>query len=573
MKYLKTIIILLSIVLFFQAASSQENLNNSYFLAPVNITMLLSGNFAEIRSDHFHSGIDIKTQGVIGHEIYAAAEGYISRVNISSGGFGNALYLAHPNGKTTVYGHLDRFRPDIASYVRKRQYANSKHSLNIYPGKDEWKVEKGELIAWSGNSGYSFGPHLHFEIRNSSDQHPENVLRYGFNIQDTLPPKFLSLWLYHYENQEEYTYIASKNVYKVVNNNGSFTIGSPQPITVNGRFGIGIEAYDYLNGVNNKCGLYTIDLYQDEHQVFSIRMDEFAFGESRYINSFIDYEAKQRDGKNIQRLFRDPNNRLSLYEKVVNSGLMEFTDTSLHSIKIIIHDAYMNRSELAFYVRYSPSVHSDQPEIEKIFRYNRSNSYSNEGISIDFPENAFYTDISFEYNKASGEGNYLSDIHSVHNPYTPVHLPYSITLASAPLHDSLKEKAAIIAINDEGEESYLGGEWDDDMLTAKPGYFGRFAISLDTVPPVITPLNTEFGKDMSQNSSVRFRVEDNLSGIRSYDGYIDNQWVLFEYNARDDEVIYVFDPERLKKGLKHELELYIIDNLDNLSYYYSEFYW
>jgi len=573
MKYLKTIIILFSNLVFIQAVRSQENANSSYFQAPVDIAMLLSGNFAEIRSDHFHSGIDIKTQGVIGHEIHAAAEGYISRINISSGGFGNALYLAHPNGKTTVYGHLDRFRPDIAAFVREMQYAKSKHTMNIYPGKDEWKVDKGELIAWSGNSGYSFGPHLHFEIRNSSNQHPENVLRYGFSIQDTLPPKFLSLWLYQYDKQEEYSFISSKDGHQVENNNGKHELKDNLPLTVSGRFGIGIEAYDYLNGSRNKCGLYTIDLYQDEQQVFSIKMDEFSFNESRYINSFIDYEARQKDRKDIQRLFCDPNNRLSLYEQVINSGLMEFADTNLHIIKIIIHDAYMNRSELAFKVRNKPSVHPDPAEFKNVFRYNQPNSYKNEGIQIDFPENAFYTDISFEYKKEPGATNYLSDIHSIHNSYTPVHLPYRISLATAAMHDSLKDKAAIVAINDDGEESYIGGDWEDDQLIAKPGFFGSFAVSLDTVPPAIIPLNTESGKDMSQNSSVRFRVEDNLSGIRSYDGYIDNQWVLFEYSARDDEVIYVFDGDRLEKGLKHELELYIIDNMNNLSYYYSEFYW
>ncbi len=573
MKYLKIAIILFGNLLFFQAVRSQENVNKSYFQAPVNITMLLSGNFAEIRSDHFHSGIDIKTQGVSGHKVHAAAEGYISRINISSGGFGNALYLAHPNGKTTVYGHLDRFRPDIAAYVRERQYAKNKHTMNIYPGKDEWKVEKGELIAWSGNSGYSFGPHLHFEIRNSSNQNPENVLRYGFNIRDTLPPKFLSVCLYHYEKQDEFSYIASKDAYPVENNSGRFKLIDPLPLTVSGKFGIGIEAYDYLNGTRNKCGLYTIDLYQDEKHIFSIKMDEFSFNESRYINSFIDYEAKQRDGKDIQRLFLEPNNRLNLYEKVVDSGLIEFSDTSLHSIKIIIHDAYMNHSELAFDVRYKPSGHPGPPVFEKIFKYNQPNSYENEGIKIDFPENAFYSDISFEYDIASGEDNYLSDVHLVNTPYTPVHLPYRLALATAPLHDSLKAKVAIIAIDDEGEESYLGGEWKDGQLTADPIFFGRFAVSLDTVPPVITPINTAFGKDMSQDNSIRFKVEDNLSGIRSYDGYIDNQWVLFEYNTRDNEVKYAFDRERLTKGLKHELELYIIDNKDNLSYYYSEFYW
>ena len=573
MKYLKLILITALTILSGHAVFPQESMDNSYFRAPVDIAMLLSGNFAEIRSDHFHSGIDIKTQGVIGHKVYAAAEGYISRISISSGGFGNALYLAHPNGKTTVYGHLDRFRPDIADYVRNRQYAESKYVMNIYPQKNEWKVEKGDLIAWSGNSGYSFGPHLHFEIRNSANQNPENVLRYGFDIRDTLPPKIFSLWIYHYARQGTYSYIRAKDRYSIAAKNGGYDVETNGPVAVSGRFGIGIVAYDYLNGASNKCGLYTIDLYRDEEQVFSIKMDEFSFSESRYINSYIDYEEQQLNGADIQRLLLDPNNKLSMYEKVVDSGLMEFSDTLLHSISIIIHDAYMNRSTLTFDVRNRPSQFSETPAHKQIFRYNQPNSWTGEGIQLEFPENAFYTDVAFQYSQESGEGKYLSDIHSVHNPWTPVHLPFRISLATIPVHDSLRAKCAIVSINEEGEESYLGGRWENDRITASSSSFGRFAVSLDTVPPLITPLNISSGEDMTQAVSIRFRVEDKLSGIRSYDGYIDNKWVLFEYNARDDEVKYVFDAQRLNNGQTHELELYIIDNQDNLSYYHTDFNW
>ncbi|MBE0676905.1 MAG: M23 family metallopeptidase, partial [Bacteroidales bacterium] len=272
-----------------------DNPDKDLFISPVRIPLLLSANFAEIRADHFHSGIDIRTQGITGHEIVAAASGYVYRISVSPGGFGKALYLRHPSGYSTVYGHLDRFIPEIEEYVTEQQYQNRSFTVSLFPTTGRFVFKQGELIAYSGNTGSSGGPHLHYEIRRSDDEFPLDPLRFEFGVRDNIKPILENLVIYPLS---ETTTINGQNqelLLPVQGSHGNYYIRSDKPVTISGKAGFGIRSHDLLNNSWNKCGVYSIELQIDGETVYLFQMDGLSFDETRYVNSHIDYRRKMRD--------------------------------------------------------------------------------------------------------------------------------------------------------------------------------------------------------------------------------------------------------------------------------------
>ena len=572
--------ILCYIILFTGSVSvlyAQQAYPENYFRAPLDIPMHLSGNFAELRADHFHSGIDIKTQGVTGKRVYAVADGYISRIKIESGGYGRTLYINHPEGYTTVYAHLNNFTPDISQVVKMKQYETQKHAVDIYPGKNQFPVKKGDVVAASGNSGYSFGPHLHFEIRNAANQHPLNVLSFGFDINDDVKPVIYSLFLYPVGNESVINDLPEKISLPVSGTNGNYTLPQEGAITAFGKVGIGLEAYDYLNGSSNRCGIFSVDLLVNNRLINRMKMDEFSFGESRYINSLMDYEEKMKNNRNVFKTYIEPNNGLSIYESQINSGIIDIEPDTVYNIQMVLKDVYGNDTELTFSITggQPPSqAFSDDAGSNAIdLSWQELTNFERDGIQLTIPPNSFYTDIAFTYSTSEPVESTFSKVHHVHNQYTPVHLPFELKIKPDNLPGSLTDKAILVTLDDEGDISYAGGEWKDGLVIAQTRSFGLYAVAIDTTEPDIKPLNIPQSLDMSDKESVRFKVTDDLSGIQSYEGYINNEWALFEYDAKNDLVYYIFDPERIAKGTSHELELYIIDNKNNISFYYTEFYW
>lgn len=320
--------------------------DKSIFISPLKIPQLLSANFGELRIDHFHSGLDIKTQSVTGKEVVASASGYIYRISVSPGGFGNAIYIRHPSGYSTVYGHLDRFATKIEDYVKQQQYAKKSFQIVLYPEKEEFPVKQGELIGYSGNSGSSGGPHLHFEIRKSDNEKPINPLLFEFGIADNIKPVIEKLFIYPINR---HTVINDQNRIKKINvtgGQGVYSVTQENEISISGLAGFGIKAYDMLNDSPNKVAVYSIELSIDSTSVFKYVMDGFSFDESRYINSHIDYETYMKDNIYIERAFVLPDDRLSVYKNVINRGLFNFNDDKLHYAKIIVTDANNNKSVL-----------------------------------------------------------------------------------------------------------------------------------------------------------------------------------------------------------------------------------
>lgn len=551
--------------------------NKSFFISPVRIPEFLSANFGELRIDHFHSGLDIKTQGVTGKEVIAAADGYIYRISVSPVGFGNAIYIRHPSGYSTVYGHLEKFTTKIGNYVKTQQYAKKSFQITLYPEKEEFPVKQGELIAYSGNSGTSGGPHLHFEIRKSDNEKPINPLLFEFGIVDNIPPVIEKFVIYPVNR---HTFINNQNTIKRVNvsgGHGVYYLTPENEISISGLAGFGVKTYDMMNGSPNKVAVYSIELSIDSTSVFKYIMDGFSFDESRYVNSHIDYETYMKDNTYFERAFVLPDDKLSVYKNVINRGLFNFSDDKSHRIKIIVTDANSNRSVLTFQIKAkSEKAQPVQYFVDtsvKVMPYERINKFSAENISINIPEGALYDTLYFSYKTEAGTDEMLSDLHYVHNKFTPVHKAYSLSIKPKFIPAGKESKMLIVQLDDDQKKKAMATVWSDPYLMAEVLSFGKFYVGIDTIPPVITPDGFISGGNLTEKREIRIKVTDELSGIKSYEPSIDGNWALFEYDQKNDMLVYKFDETRIKKGSNHNLSLKVTDNKDNSSYYKCNFTW
>jgi len=558
--------------------TGEEPKSKSIFISPVKIPLAISANFGELRADHFHSGLDIKTQGVKGKEIVAAASGYVYRISVSPGGFGKALYLRHPSGYSTVYGHLDKYAPDIEEYVISRQYEEKSYLINLWPSKERFQFNQGDLIAYSGNSGSSSGPHLHYEIRSSAKEVPVNPLIFDFGIKDEIKPVIENLAVYPIGNKTVINNQSKPLKVNVSGSNGKYYIPSKYNISISGTAGFGIRSYDLFNNSYNKCSVYSIELRIDSISVFDYKMDAFAFSESRYINSHIDYEIFQREKIYIERAYLLPNDRLSVYKNVINKGIFHFDDDDRHYVEFIVTDIHENISTLSFYVNSIPASlteHNSDPVEDNIvlMPYNRNNKFVSGNVSVNIPSGALYDTLYFEFDKSEAKAGMYSDLYHIHNKYTPLHSRYNISIKPDYIPSGKGTKLLIIQLADGSGKIPYSSTWDKGYLSANPNTFGSFYIGIDTVPPIITPAGFFPGANMTGKENLRIKIRDDLSGIESYEPVIDGKWALFEYDQKNDLLIYSFDQARIQKGLKHYLSLKVSDNRDNVSTYSCEFIW
>ncbi len=554
-KILFITILVSSTGIFAQVPYSDTN-----FRSPIQIPIVLAGTFGELRPNHFHAGIDLKTKGLEGLPIIAIADGFVSRVKISTGGYGKALYLTHDNGYTSVYAHLSAYEPGLADYVLDEQYRHKTYTIQFFPETDQYRYQKGDTIAWSGNSGSSTAPHLHFEIRDTKTQQAINPLLFGFNVKDTTPPILRNLHVYPLGT---YSSINGKDdtlrlpIKKIDTRNYGLESDN---FKVKGKIGFGIDTYDLLDNALNKNGVYSIELHVDSVLIYKHKMERFAFSESRYINSLMDYHAKKKYFLKPQKSFLDPHNNLSVYEFIKDDGSIYFDTSANHKGEYVVKDVDGNSSRLRFSFSSDSSLFIDESEtLNNCLAYNEDHSVLQGNLNLLIRENSLYNNIDFKYQRLDKLPDFLTDIHCIHKPETPLHKSIQMSLLMDSISDSIKDKALVCKIDDKGDVSCLESHWQGDTIRANLKSFGNFSVIVDTIPPT---LKTEsYTYDLSTAKYMSFIVKDELSGVDEYNAYVDGQWILLEYDPKQHLLTHYFDG-RITSGL-HNLELIVKDNVKN----------
>lgn len=543
-----------------------------YYADPLKIPVSLSGNFGELRSDHFHMGLDFRTEQRTGVPVYAAAEGYISRVSVSPGGYGLALYIDHPNQTTTVYGHLLKFRKEIEEYVRAEQYKRQSYAVDLTLLPGIFPVQRQELIGLSGNSGSSGGPHLHFEIRDTPTQDALNpLLINNFPVADHTPPRIAAVQFYpldslsHVEGEnirKRYTPVVAAKGYQLPRNT---------PVRAYGRIGISVNANDFFDNNLSPCGIFSAKLLFEEQEVFSFSLDRVPYSLNRYLNSHIDYGQYIDTRERFHKMWLDPGNMLDIYTTGNQRGILQVDSGKTYRGEIILTDVMGNSSCFAFQIsgEYLP-VAPLQATPEAIFRINAVNEYLRPGFELRTPSGAFYEDFGFYYHVIDDTSRFYSPIHQIHQAATPVHKALQLRIKTGNLPDSLSSKAVIVAISDNGRTRYAGGTFREGWMEASIREFGNYAVSVDTIPPQITPVTLR-NNALTHTGEIRFRISDDLSGIAEYRGLINGEWVLFEYDAKFSRLTYRIDTGRIGSGKRHTLELKVTDRAGNESVFRSTF--
>lgn len=542
------------------------------FGSPLNFPIILNGNFGEIRTNHFHAGIDIKTKGETGQPVFSIDDGFISRISVSATGYGNALYVDHPSGYTSVYGHLERFAAPIAEWVKLQQYKEKSFEANFSPDKAQFVIKKGEEIAKSGNSGSSAGPHLHFEIRRTNNQHPVNPLFYNFGIEDKTKPSVENLFAYPISDSSQVSENTNKQQFKLVLFGGAYHLKGIQSLNVYGKIGFGVDAIDYFDNNWSKCGIYQMEYWVDNQLINAFQLDELDYGKMRYLNSHIDYEEYIRKRIKVHKTFIDPGNKLDIYRQTYNGGLYNFNDGKRHNVQIMLYDVAMNVTEIQFYVSSTTPIKHPDVNALGTLNYYTDNSYKTDNFEIYIPIDALYTDLNFEFKKGKKPTGAFSALYRIQDKFTPVHKPIELKIKPENLPNELQEKAIVALFDTQTEKfSSIGGNYDHGWVKASSLNFGDFCVVIDTIAPVIRSLSVK-NNTLVEGEQMRFKIEDNLSGIKAYTGSIDGKWVLFEYDAKRNLLVYNFD-EHLKKGKNHKLQLIVEDQKENKNTFTASFYY
>lgn len=538
----------------------------NYFRYPLDLPPSTGGSFGELRPNHFHSGLDFKTNGRTGYPVHAAQDGYISRLRVQFGGFGNAIYITHPNGFTTVYGHIESFSPEMTKLVRQQQYQQQSFEVDFNLGPLQLPVCQGDVIALSGNAGASEGPHLHFEIRDAETQQTINPQLFGLTIPDKVPPTLGTICVYHL-GDGPFSEKTPRQFFGVAGTAGHYHLLKPQVINVSGETGFGITATDMNSTSFNHNGIYSIELKVDGQTVYTFAVERFAFDQTHAINAYIDYPTFLSSHKFIQKCFILPGSKISLYPQSINRGIINFNDDATHDVEYVVKDIAGNTSSLKIKVKSSPakSVQQAVPANTTLFLYDKQNEFSNDKIKLIVPPGNLYDDVYFTYSSLPEKKGTFSEVHRIHNRFTPVNDTMQLWIKPDNSIGQLTSKAVIVNTDGICEP----GIYEDGYVKSNIRTFGDYYVKVDTTPPFIHPLNIRDDVNMAKMSRIALKIGDNMSGVKTYSGTIDGRWVLMEWDYKTRVLSYKFDGS-IAPG-KHRFELTVTDNKDNAAHFSANF--
>lgn len=557
---------LIFILLISSSVYSQSEYPQDYFRSPLDITLVLSGTFAELRSNHFHSGMDIKTQRKTGLKVYTAAEGYVSRIKISHYGYGKALYITHPNGYTTVYAHLKKFSPKIEAYIKDCQYDKESYEVEVFPNKIELPVNTDEVVAFSGNTGGSGGPHLHFEIRDNAER-PINPMLFGIDIKDNKKPYVSAVYAYP---KNKNSFINGKNkrfpLRLIPLKNGDYKI---EKISAYGDIGFGVVSYDKQDLAPNNNGVSNISSYFNGNKVFEMDFKRFSFDETKHLNRYIDFELWKTKKTRSQKLFVEKNNLLSMFKNVVDNGYIKVEDSTSSVYNIEIKDYASNTTEVTIpilgklkTVEETTKTESTEKQLVK----NQETTVLKEGLAtVTFYPNTVYDDVLIDF-KVNCDSVLL------HKDVLPVQKNFVINYDISQYKDIDKSKLFIARLYGYYKKpSYVGTKRKGDTLTARSKIFGTYTLASDTVAPKIKPLNFTNKKWLSKYRYLKLKISDDLSGISKYRATVNGKWILMEYDYKTNTLTHDFN-DNVVTYTENNLKLIVTDNVGNSSTFEATFF-
>lgn len=522
------------------------------FRSPFDFPLTLSGNFGELRANHFHGGVDFKTQGVVGKPIRCIADGYVSRVTVTPGGYGQAVYVVHPNGYTSVYGHVLKFAAAIAEKVEAYQYAHETFAVDLSFAPGELPFRSGETLALSGNEGYSFGPHLHMELRRTdTGELVDPLVFYTDRVKDTTPPRASAVVLYPQQGAGMVKGSQRKQFFPVAS--------LSQPIPAWGDIAAGIQAYDYMDGTHNNYGVRSVVLYVDSAEVFRSTVQGVLPEENRMINAWVDYEEHVKRNRWVMRSHLLPGNRLRMLQAGESAGIVRIDEERDYHFRYVLTDLYGNRSTYRFTVRgQRQPVEACQPYAKHYLAWYRGNVVQEPGMELVVPRGMLYEDVALDC-RVRRDSAALSYTYQLHSERLPLLAGCELMIALR--HFPVEDPSKYYIVQQRGRRlASAGGTYEDGWIKTTIRELGTYRVAVDTVAPRVTPLN----RPQWKKGNIQFRIKDAETGIRDYHVRIDGEFALFGFNSKDAR-LWMKHPERLKKGVPHRLELRVTDYCGNVT--------
>ena len=551
------------LILFFSLSFGQIKISENYFILPLDIPMQLSGNFGELRPNHFHAGFDFKTNQREGLNIYAAADGYVSRIKISNVGYGKALYVTHANGYTTVYGHLQKAAGLIENKIIEQQYAAKSYEIETFFKPGDLVVKKGDVIAISGNTGGSDGPHLHFEIRDNKTEKTINPLLFGLNLKDTKSPQISTVMAYPMDANS----VVNESKRPIALNLSLQADGTylADRVLATGKIGFGFTATDFDDVSYNSNGIYKAELLSNGSSIYGFQYDNLIFDEGRLINTFIDFSRYKKTRQRVQKLFMKNNFQWSNITSNVQNGLIDVIPNFSQLLQIYVADFNGNKVTLFIPVSYSIQktiIATDEIITPYYLKAKNDNMYEKENWTVSFPANTFYDDFYLNL-------DLLNNVFKVHDDLVAVHSNFTVSVTE-PKTDLKNVLRTFIASVNGTKLYYIPTYFKGTTFSCRTKNLGEFKLAQDTIAPKIIITKSIQDKDISSQKQIKLTVSDDFSGIKTYNGYLNDNWILMEYESKLRRLTYTFDDKFLADGL-NKLKVIVTDNVGNSTTFETQF--
>ena len=532
------------------ALPAQEKPNNP-FISPFDFPLLLSGNFGELRANHFHGGVDFKTQGVVGKPIRCIADGYISRVTVTPGGYGQAVYITHDNGYTSVHGHLHRFMAEVQQVVEAYQYEHETFAVDLKFEADRFPLKQGEVFALAGNEGYSFGPHLHMEIRKTdTEEYIDPLQFYTDLLKDTTAPRATHVMLYPQAGKGVVNGSPKKKVLALNGQQGT--------VTAWGRIAAGIKAYDYMDGTSNNYGVRSVTLLVDSVEVFRSTVDGFLPDENRMINAWTDYEEYATRNSWFMRSQILPGNTWRMLQADDEGGVVTINEERPYRFCYVLEDLYGNRHTYRFVVQGKEQAIEPLHKGKHFLKWNQGNVIQQPGMELVIPKGMLYEDVDLNC-RVIADSLDISFDYQLHDKPVSLHggCPLVIGVRNYPVADMSKY---YVARKYKGRKSSAGGSFKEGYMHTSIRELGTYSVEVDTVAPRVIPLN----KPQWKTGNIQFKIRDAETGLKDYKVLVDGKFVLFKF-ASKNATLSCMHPNRIKRGMKHRMEVVVTDYCGNVA--------